>query len=348
MRSINRIENRRFGIKSNVTANRQRRLLGIPDVARAAGGVRADAKRRMIVSDAETQTIGGAQKLVLIHQFESGVEIIPVQKFQSRFCHITVQVKNFAAVTFMISAPDQARSPVAAFEGAVVTDRRGRATHVAGFERLGIPEKAVTDLHGPVAVRREPESRGTRVPRVRFEVVTILVRLAAVEDGAFEFEPAITESGRYHAETDVTRILQVMRQRRRRVLRSRGAMHKSSWSKRRLAGTSGVDKPARAFADRHGVARAHFHEQVVWMLSIDQRPAFVSLSGLKEQRRAARRKGERLGAHHGAQLECSRTSTPDRGRHEPVCRLDLGYASRPTLAIDAGDEVVMKHQQPFA
>src|SRR6185369_16782172 len=149
----------------------------------------------MIVGDAQTDTISRTQKLVFVRQFESGVEIVPVQKLQSGFCHISVQVENFAAMTFMVAAPDQTRRPVAACESAVVTDRRGRATHVAGFERLGISEKSVTHLHGPVAVGREPESRGTRVPRMRFEVVTILVRLAAVEDGAFELEPAIRDAG---------------------------------------------------------------------------------------------------------------------------------------------------------
>src|ERR1044071_5314227 len=99
MRSINRIENRRFGIKSNVTANRQRRLLGIPDVARAAGGVRTDAKRRMIVSDAETQTIGASQEWFLTPQLEWGKEIFPAKNLKSRFSKIPFKVKISPAVT---------------------------------------------------------------------------------------------------------------------------------------------------------------------------------------------------------------------------------------------------------
>src|SRR6185369_12094022 len=115
----------------------------------------------MIVSNAQTNTIGRTQKLVFVRQFESGVEIVSVQKLQSGFCHISVQVKNFAAVALMIAAPDQTRRPVAACKRPVVTDRRSCATHVARFERLGISEKAMTHLHGPVAVGREPESGGT-------------------------------------------------------------------------------------------------------------------------------------------------------------------------------------------
>jgi hypothetical protein len=86
-------------------------------------------------------------------------------------------------------------------------------THVAGFQRFRIFEEAVTHLHGPIAVGREPQSCRPRVPWVRFEVVAVLVGFTTVEDRTFEFEPAIRESSRYYAETDVTRILQVMRQR---------------------------------------------------------------------------------------------------------------------------------------
>src|SRR5215475_9537259 len=112
-------------------------------------------------------------------------------------------------------------------------------------------------------------------------------------------------------------------------------MHESVWSECGFAWITGVDKPTRTFADRHGVARAQFHEQIVWMLSIDQRLAFVSFSGLEEQRRSARRKSKRLGAEHAAELECSRTGAPDRRRHEPVCRFKLGDAAWSTLAINA-------------
>ena len=48
---------------------------------------------------------------------------------------------------------------------------------------------------------------------MRLEVVTILIRFSAVEDRAFEFEPAISEAGREYPKTNVRRILQVMRQR---------------------------------------------------------------------------------------------------------------------------------------
>src|SRR5215216_4537518 len=122
MRSINRVENRRFRIERNIAADRQRRLVRIPDIARAAGSVSADAKRRMMVRNTQTQPISRTQKLVFICQFESRVEIVSIEKLQSGFCHISVQVKNISTVTFMIAAPDQTRGPVATFYASVITD----------------------------------------------------------------------------------------------------------------------------------------------------------------------------------------------------------------------------------
>ena len=59
-------------------------------------------------------------------------------------------------------------------------------------------------------------------------------------------------------------------------------MHKRVWTKRRLSRVTNVSKPVSAFTDRHGVRRTQLHEQIVWMLSIDQRLAFVSLTSLEE------------------------------------------------------------------
>src|SRR3954453_8615172 len=117
---------------------------------------------------------------------------------------------------------------------------------------------------------------------MRFEVITILARLTPIEDRAFELEPAIRETGRENSEADVRRVLQVMRKRRRRILRCGSAMHECIWSKRGLARIPDIRKPARAVANRHGVSRTQLHEEIVRMLPIDQWLAFVSLACLKE------------------------------------------------------------------
>src|SRR6185369_6197342 len=110
----------------------------------------------MIVGNSETDAVSRAQQLILVRQFEPRVEVIPVQKLHRGFCHISIQVKNFAVVTFVISSPNQARSPVTTLKAPVVTDRRGGAANVSRLEGFGIPQKAMTHLHRPVAIWRKP------------------------------------------------------------------------------------------------------------------------------------------------------------------------------------------------
>src|SRR6185369_7701411 len=150
MRSVNRVEDRRLRIERHVAADRDRRLFSVPNIARAAGCVSSDTERRMMVSDTETEAISIAQYRVFIRQFEARVEIVSIEKLHGGFCHISVQVENFAAVALVVAAPDQTRRPVAARERLVVTERSRRAAHVAGLERFRISQKSVTHLHGPV------------------------------------------------------------------------------------------------------------------------------------------------------------------------------------------------------
>src|SRR6185369_7667022 len=114
-----------------------------------------------------------------------------------------------------------------------------------------------------------------------FEVVAVFVRLTPVKKRAFKLEPPILDSRGNHSETDVRRVLQVMRQRRRRVLRSRRTVHERIWSKCRLSGITSVNKPARTLTNRNRVSSTQLHEQIVWMLPIDQRLAFVRLTSLE-------------------------------------------------------------------
>ena len=110
----------------------------------------------------------------------------------------------------MVAAPDDARGPVASTEWLVVTDGRRRAAHISGLQRLRVSEKSVADLHRPVVVWFKRQPRRTRVPGMLLEVVTILIRLPAVEYRAFDFEPAISESSSQHAKTNVRGILKMM------------------------------------------------------------------------------------------------------------------------------------------
>ena len=103
----------------------------------------------------------------------------------------------------MIASPDQTRRPVAPRQRPVVRDRRRRPTHVARLLRFRIAQQSVTHLHRPVSIWRKCESGRTRIPLVGVEVVTVFIGLAAVEDRAFQFEPAISKPGSQNSETNV-------------------------------------------------------------------------------------------------------------------------------------------------
>src|SRR5918999_1864277 len=101
----------------------------------------------MMFCDAQLLAIGIAQKLVLVRELQPRVDVIPIEKVEGRFSHVAIQVEDLAVVTFMISTPDQTRSPVSSFEPPVVTDRRRGPTNVARLQRFGIPQETVTHLH---------------------------------------------------------------------------------------------------------------------------------------------------------------------------------------------------------
>src|SRR6266404_1764796 len=96
-----------------------------------------------------------------------------------------------------------------------------------------------------------------------------------------------------------------MRERRRRILRRGHAMHERDRPERRFTGITKVGKPGSAFTNWQGVLRRQLHKQIVRMLPVDERLAFVSFAGLEKQRRSARRKSKRFKTEHAAQLQSS-------------------------------------------
>src|ERR1700754_4166492 len=154
--------------------------------------------------DPEQRAIVVAQQFIAVHQFQPRVEIVLVEKVHCRLGSVAVEIASLTGRAHVVASPDERRRPIAAFEWPVVLQRSRRPANVSvWFESLGTAKKAVANLHGPVPVRHEPKTNRARVPLVRVEVVTILVRFAAIEDRTFELEPAVRKSGRKNSESDV-------------------------------------------------------------------------------------------------------------------------------------------------
>src|SRR5687767_11539131 len=133
----------------------------------------------------------------------------------------------------------------------------------------------------------------------------------------------------------------MMRERGRRIFGCRRAMHESDWTQGGLARIAKVSKPSAAIAEWYCVRRRELHEEIVRVLGIDNWTALVGFTGLKQERRAARRKGKRLKTEHTAQLERTGADLAKCHRHEPVCRFKLCNSSRSTLGIHTHHSVVV-------
>src|SRR6476620_426069 len=108
-------------------------------------------------------------------------------------------------------------------------------------------------------------------------------------------------------------------------------MHECGGTKGRLTRVTCVSEPSGMIAKRYCISGRQFHEHVVWMLPIDQRLAFVSLTGLKQKWRTSWWKSKRFKAEQPPKFQQANSNSAKRGRHEPICRLDFCCPPRATL-----------------
>src|SRR6266498_4288678 len=169
----------------------------------------------MVLCNSQPGPIDCAQQLVLIHQLKARVQIVPIKEVDRRLERVAVQVMHFTGIAYVVASPDEGRRPVAMIEWLVVLDRGGYSPDVGVWlAGLRLTQEAIAYLHCPTSPGRKRKAHRAGVPWMRFEVVSIFVRFAAVEDRAFELEPAIRESGGQDSKADVRRILQMMSERR--------------------------------------------------------------------------------------------------------------------------------------
>src|SRR4051812_36596103 len=66
--AVDGIKNSGLGVERHVAPDDERELIRIPEVARAAEGVCADAERRVLLCYPQKRTVAWPQQLVLVHQ----------------------------------------------------------------------------------------------------------------------------------------------------------------------------------------------------------------------------------------------------------------------------------------
>ena len=145
--AVNGIQYFRLRIERHIPSDRRSNFVRFPNVPRASECEASNSKRRMMIGDSQTDSIVVTQQLVLVHQLQPRVQVISVEKIDSRLGEVAVQVKDLASVILVIATPNQTRSPITSIKTTVVTYRCRCSSYVARFQWFRITQETVTDLN---------------------------------------------------------------------------------------------------------------------------------------------------------------------------------------------------------
>src|SRR5437773_7527921 len=110
-------------------------------------------------------------------------------------------------------------------------------------------------------------------------------------------------------------------------------MHECHWSQGRLAGRTARERESGTARYGHPPDRGELHEQIVRVLSIDERAAVQRLANLKDICIACFTGGRGIEAEHAVQGELRCADLASCHAHPPVRRLEFGIAARSALVI---------------
>ena len=125
-------------------------------------------------------------------------------------------------------------------------------------------------------------------------------------------------------------------------------VHERRRTERRISGQSRIDKHAGGFRDLVGIGRGQFHEQIVRMLTIDQRRAAVGGFAASEQQRISVRAHQRVRRQHRTKAEGAGIDLPFGHRHHHAADEGLAVAARPALIVVDAVEHRVPHRHPLA
>src|SRR5437764_7162729 len=115
---------------------------------------------------------------------------------------------------------------------------------------------------------------------------------------------------------------------------------------RRIAYWSSVERYRRVFVDVVVINGGQFHEEIVWVLGINNRLAISGLALLKEFWIASIRNSYRFETQHASQREHTVAYGSLRHRHKPIGGEKLVPAARPGLLQFVDECFSVEHQHP--
>src|SRR4030095_6460518 len=113
----------------------------------------------------------------LVDKLQPSVKIILIEEVHRRFKQVSIRV----AMTLVIAAPDQTRSPVAALPRAIVRNRGREPPQIARCERFRIDQMSIRELHRPIRRRCEPDSPTPGIQFATLNILAVFIRLCAMK-----------------------------------------------------------------------------------------------------------------------------------------------------------------------
>src|SRR6185369_11039863 len=130
----------------------------------------------------------------------------------------------------------------------------------------------------------------------------MLVWLTAAKGRCLKLPVPGGDASRHDAERNMRGIEPVVANRRLRIITRAAAMHESGGAERRFGDRTAINEKAAACADLEIEPARKLHEEVVRMLTIDERNA-IRRFPRREQVRIAAMAHQRLQAQHRAKLQ---------------------------------------------
>ena len=214
-------------------------------------------------------------------------------------------------------------------------------------------QKSHAVLRGPVARGRGTHTERPGIERCELNAPALFIGFVSIEGRALNFKEGelgkIQDEARsHHAKAGMRRVLQMMAERRLRILRRRLAMHVGHRAQRGLGRRASIEQPGNFLADRQRVQRRQLGKNVVRMLVIDQRLPMISFARSERARESRDAAKSATPPKTSAGKEVCPTQPMLLHEHKVIRRLRLALAAWPTLLVVGNKHGVVKHQLPAA
>src|SRR5882762_1605014 len=166
--------------------------------------------------------------------------------------------------------PKDRTCPIPIMEGVIVLDRGGHASLILiGEECFWALYARIRKLTAPIFPGLKRYACRPRIDFPLIDIPPVLVRFATVKARGLNPRDAIRKANRDHIVCDVGGVLLMMAERGQWFLRGGGAMWVRHRTHRRIPDRSKIEREQPPAPQPQIVKRGNLHEQIMWMLAVD-------------------------------------------------------------------------------